>query len=139
MTTGAIAMVATEKGLSLIEVLVAMVVLSLGLLGLERVHIAAIRANTIASRLTQATTLAQDRAEQLMALPYNDAALADTTAPGTFTTYTEPNPPQGYTITWKVDTDVPSAGIKTINIDVTWKNKASQLKTFSLSVQKPNT
>jgi len=129
-------MVATEKGLSLIEVLVAMVVLSLGLLGLERVHIAAIQANSIASRLTQATTLAQDRAEQLMALPYNDAALADTTAPGTFTTYTDPNPPQGYTITWKVDE--PSAGIKTINIDVTWKNKASQLKTFSLSVQKPS-
>ena len=92
-------MVATEKGLSLIEVLVAMVVLSLGLLGLERVHIAAIQANTIASRLTQGTTLAQDRAEQLMALPYNDAALADTTAPGLFTTYTDPNPPQGYTIT----------------------------------------
>ena len=123
-------MVATEKGLSLIEVLVAMVVLSLGLLGLERVHIAAIQANTIASRLTQATTLAQDRAEQLMALPYNDAALAATT-------YTEPNPPQGYTITWTVD--APSAGIKTININVTWKNKASQLKTFSLSVQKPST
>src|SRR5215471_18801903 len=133
MSTGAIAMVATEKGLSLIEVLVAMVVLSLGLLGLERVHIAAIQANTIASRLTQATTLAQDRAEQLMALPYNDVVLSDTTAPGTFTTYTEPNPPQGYTITWTVDTDVPSAGIKTINIDVTWKNKASLLKTFSLS------
>jgi len=120
-------MVATEKGLTLMEVLVAVVVLSLGLLGLERVHIAAIQANTIASRLTQATTLAQDRAEQLMALPYNDAALAATT-------YTEPNPPQGYTITWTVD--APSAGIKTINIDVTWKNKASQLKTFSLSVQK---
>ena len=99
-------------------------------------HIAAIQANSIASRLTQATTLAQDRAEQLMALPYNDAALADTTAPGTFTTYTDPNPPQGYTITWKVDE--PSAGIKTINIDVTWKNNASQLKTFSLSVQKPS-
>ena len=87
--------------------------------------------------LTQGTTLGQDRAEQLMALPYNDAALADTTAPGTFTTYTDPNPPQGYTITWNVDTN-PSAGIKTINIDVTWKNKASQLKTFSLSVQKPS-
>ena len=66
----------------------------------------------------------------------HDAALADTTAPGLFTTYTDPNPPQGYTITWKVDE--PSAGIKIINIDVTWKNKASQLKTFSLSVQKPS-
>src|SRR5262249_24838922 len=135
MSTGAIAMVATEKGLSLIEVLVAMVVLSLGLLGLERMHIAAIQVNTIASRLTQATTLAQDRAEQLMALPYNDAMLADTTPLGIFTSYTDPNPPQGYTISWTVDTNS-SLGIKTINISVTWKNKGSQPKSFNLAVQK---
>ena len=129
-------MVTTEKGFTLSEALVAIVVLSLGLLGLERMHIAAIQVNTIASRLTQATTLAQDRAEQLMALPYDDAMLADTTALGIFTSYTDPNPPQGYTITWKVDTDVLSTGTKTIIIDVTWKNRASQPKIFSLSVQK---
>jgi prepilin-type N-terminal cleavage/methylation domain-containing protein len=129
MTTGTIAMVTTEKGFTLSEALVAIVVLSLGLLGLERMHIAAIQVNTIASRLTQATTLAQDRAEQLMALPYDHAMLADTTE----------NTPQGYTISWKVITD-PSTGIKTINISVTWKNRAnelkSELKTFNLAVQK---
>jgi len=125
MTTGAIAMVTTEKGFTLSEALVAIVVLSLGLLGLERMHIAAIQVNTIASRLTQATTLAQDRAEQLMALPYNHAMLADTTE----------NTPQGYTISWTVDTNS-SIGIKTINISVTWKNKGSQPKSFNLAVQK---
>ena len=129
-------MVATEKGFTLGEVLVAMVVFSVALLGLARMQIGAIQVNTIASRLTQGTTLAQDRVEQLMALPYNDPTLAGTTAKGTFTSYTDPNPPQGYTIRWDVDTDVPSTGIKTINIFVTWKNKASQTKTFSLSVQK---
>jgi prepilin-type N-terminal cleavage/methylation domain-containing protein len=128
--------VTTEKGFTLTEALVAMVVFSLGLLALERMHIAAIQVNTIASRLTQGTTLAQDRAEQLMALPYNDLALADTTGPGIFTRYTEPNPPQGYTIRWEVDTDAPSTGIKTVNIYVNWKNKASQTKSFNLAVQK---
>jgi hypothetical protein len=92
--------------------------------------------NTIASRLTQGTTLAQDRAEQLLALPYNDPALADTTDPGIFTSYPDPNPPQGYTIIWEVDTDAPSTGVKTINIYVTWKNKAGQPKSFNLAVQK---
>jgi type IV pilus assembly protein PilV len=135
MTTGDIPMVATEKGFTLMEVLVATVVLSLGLLGLEKMHLTAIQVNTIASRLTQATTLAQDRVERLMAMPYNDPLLADTTPTGTFTSYTDPNPPQGYTITWRVDANVPAAGIKTINIFVTWQNlKAS--KTFSLSMQK---
>jgi type IV pilus assembly protein PilV len=135
MTIGVIAMVATEKGFTLSEVLVAIIVLSLGLLGLERMHIAAIQVNTTASRLTQGTTLAQDRAERLMALSYDDPMLADTTSQGSFTSYTDPNPPQGYTIRWEVDTDIPSAGIKLINIFVTWKNLKAN-KTFSLSVQK---
>ena len=130
-------MVATDKGFTLSEVLVAIVVLSLGLLGLESMHIASIQMNAIASRLTQGTTLAQDRAEQLMALSYDDPLLADTTGPGVMTSYTDPNPSSGYTIRWEVDTDIPSVGVKTINIFVTWKNlKAS--KTFSLSVQKSN-
>jgi type IV pilus assembly protein PilV len=129
-------MVQMEKGFTLSEVLVAIVVLSLGLLGLETMHIAAIQVNTIASRMTQATTLAQERAELLMALPYNDPTLADTTSKGSFTSYTDPQPPQGYTIRWEVDTDVPSAGIKTVNIYVTWKNKSSQPKSFNLAVQK---
>ena len=128
-------MVATEKGFTLIEVLVAMAVFSVALLGLARMQIAAIQVNTIASRLTQGTTLAQDRAERLMALPYNDPTLADTTATGIFTSYTDPNSPQGYTIRWDVDTDVPSPGIKTINIFVTWRNRNAS-KTFSLAVQK---
>ena len=129
-------MVQMEKGFTLSEVLVAIVVLSLGLLGLETMHIAAIQVNTIASRMTQATTLAQERAELLMAMPYNDPMLADTTSKGSFTSYTDPQPPQGYTIRWEVDTDTPSGGIKTINIYVTWKNKASQPKSFNLAVQK---
>jgi type IV pilus assembly protein PilV len=130
-------MVATEKGFTLVEVLTAIVVFSLALLGLEKMHIAAIQVNAVASRLTQASTLAQDRVERLMAMPYNDPMLADTTATGIFTSYTDPNPPQGYTIRWEVDSDVPSANIKTINIFVTWKNLQAS-KTFSLSMQKSN-
>jgi type IV pilus modification protein PilV len=130
-------MVATEKGFTLIEVLVAMAVFSVALLGLEKMHLTAIQVNSVASRLTQATTLAQDRVERLLAMPYNDPLLVDNTATGSFTSYTDPNPPQGYTIEWKVDTDVPSVGIKTINIFVTWKNLQAS-KTFSLSIQKSN-
>ena len=129
-------MVQIEKGFTLSEVLVALVVLSLGLLALESMHLAAIQVNTVAKRLTQATTLAQERAELLMALPYNDPTLTDTTSKGSFTSYTDSQPPQGYTIRWEVDTDAPSGGIKTINIYVTWKNKASPPKSFNLAVQK---
>jgi len=143
MTIGDITMVTTEKGFTLIEVLVALGVFSVALLGLEKMHLTAIQVNAVAKRLTQATTLAQDRVERFLAMSYNDPLLADTTPTGTPTKYPNPGnpdpspPPQGYTIRWEVDTNVPSVGIKTINIFVTWNNlKAS--KTFSLSMQKSN-
>ena len=121
-----------EKGLTLLEVLVAMVVLSLGLLALAKMQITAIQVNAISGRLTQGTAFAQDKVEQLMALPYADAKLDDQTPVGEFTTYTETRPAQGYTITWTVDQDTPAVGVKTINLKVTWSNRGRQ-KTFLLA------
>src|SRR2546422_2424799 len=114
-----------EKGLTLLEVLVAMVVLSLGLLALAKMQITAIQVNAASGRLTQGTAFAQDKVEQLMALPYDDANLA-------VTTHTETRPAQGYTITWQVDQDILAVGVKTINLTVTWSNRGRQ-KTFSLA------
>jgi hypothetical protein len=114
-----------------------MVVFSVALLGPEKMHLTAIQVNSIASRLTQATTLAQDKVERLMAMPYDDPMLADTTSTGITTKY--PNvgnpdpspPPQGYTITWEVDSDGPLARTKDDQYFLAWKNlKVS--KTFSL-------
>jgi type IV pilus assembly protein PilV len=133
MTTGDITMVATEKGFTLIEVLVALGVFSVALLGLEKMHLTAIQVNTVANRLTQATTLAQDRVERFMAMPYNDPLLADTAPGNPRKDFTNP----GYTIEWSVNTDVPQTGIKTINISVKWNNLRAS-KTFSLSMQKSN-
>ncbi len=121
-----------EKGLTLLEVLVAMVVLSLGLLALAKMQITAIQVNAASGRLTQGTAFAQDKVEQLMALPYADAKLDDQTPVGEFTTYTETRPAQGYTITWTVDQDTPAVGVKTINLKVTWSNRGRQ-KTFLLA------
>jgi len=125
-----------EKGLTLLEVLVAMVVLSLGLLALTKMQIAAIQVNAVSGRLTQGTTIAQDKVEQLMALPYDDAKLDDQTPVGEVTTYTETRPAQGYTITWTVDQD-PAVGVKTINLKVTWSNRGTK-KTFDLAFFKEN-
>ncbi len=121
-----------EKGLTLLEVLVGMVVLSLGLLALAKMQITAIQVNAASGRLTQGTAFAQDKVEQLMALPYADAKLDDQTPVGEFTTYTETRPAQGYTITWTVDQDTPAVGVKTINLKVTWSNRGRQ-KTFLLA------
>jgi len=53
-----------REGFSLIEVLVALAILAVGLLGLAMFQITAIKGNAIASKWTVATELAQDRLER---------------------------------------------------------------------------
>jgi type IV pilus assembly protein PilV len=53
-----------EEGFSLIEVLIALVILAVGLLGLALFQTTAIKGNAIASKWTVATELAQDRLEK---------------------------------------------------------------------------
>ena len=120
-----------EKGLSLIEVLMTIVILSVGLLGVANMQVVAIKVNDNSNQLTQATTITQDKVEELLALPFDDGVLADATPPGEFTTRTEAQPPPGYAVEWQVD--INADGTKTINVNTTWVNSGAQ-KAFALSM-----
>ena len=61
-----------EGGFTLIEVLVAIAILSFGILAVAMMQTSAMRANYTGYRLTEATTLAQDRLEYLKTQPYAD-------------------------------------------------------------------
>ena len=119
-----------NKGISLIEVLITIVVISIGLLGVANMQVVAVQSTNYANQLTRAMTITQDKIEELLALPFNAADLADNTQPGTFTTYNEVNPPPGYNVTWQVD--VNADGTKTINVNTTWVSSGDQ-KLFTLS------
>lgn len=62
----------TEQGFSLIELMVSMVVLSVGLLGLAALQGTAINGNQHGSTISQATALAQDVVEQIRYTDYDD-------------------------------------------------------------------
>lgn len=127
----------TEQGFTLIEIMVAMVVLSVALFELGRMQLTALRTTSNANRVSQASSIAQDRIEQLMALAYDHEDLDDTTPVGQFTTYyPDPGdpPPQGYTVRWEVDTDNPEPNVKLVNVKVTRENASN--RTFVLSLRK---
>ncbi len=54
-----------NKGMSLIEVMAAMLILAVGVLGLAPLMVITIDANSFANELTEANTIAQDKIESL--------------------------------------------------------------------------
>ena len=66
-----------QSGFTLIEVLVGITILSIGLLGVAKMQISAIRGNYMSSTTSVALNLAQEKMEELSVLSYNDSELDD--------------------------------------------------------------
>ncbi len=65
-----------EHGFTLIEVLMAMAIFSIGILGVAAMQIASVKGNASARGVTDIATWASDRVEDLTALPYDDNLLS---------------------------------------------------------------
>jgi type IV pilus assembly protein PilV len=103
-----------EGGFTLIELLIAISILSAGLLALGSMQVSAIGGNAHSANVTEGSTLAADRLEKLLALPYTHADLSSG-AP-----HVDPNPPQGRTVRWNVVDNAPLANTKTVTLTVQW-------------------
>ncbi len=66
---------ASERGMTLIEVLVALTILALALLGLMPLFIGAIKTTASANQLTNVNTLAREKLEELVGYPRGDQRL----------------------------------------------------------------
>jgi len=64
-----------KKGFTLIEVLIGLIVLSVGLLAIAGMQITAVRGNFFSHYLTQASYVGQDRLELLNNMPVDSAEL----------------------------------------------------------------
>ena len=71
---------ASQDGFSLLEVLIALTVLAVGLLGLAMFQVTAIQGNASASDTVAATYYGQDQMERLQLVPYDN--LASSPPPG---------------------------------------------------------
>jgi len=64
-----------ERGFTLIEVLIGLIILAIGILAVAGMQITSIRGTAFSNNLMQASVIAQDRLEFLKSLPLNDAQL----------------------------------------------------------------
>lgn len=71
-----------QTGFTLIEAMIALVVLTVGVLSLQRMQLTTIQGNATAQSLTLASSWSADRAERLTGLDYTDPLLVDTDGDG---------------------------------------------------------
>jgi len=123
-----------SQGFTLIEVMIALAIFSIGILGVAAMQTSSTRGNSAAGRVTSNVTWAMDRVEELMALPYTHASLNSgsySLAAGTLTMDSdgidnnsdgqidEAGETGNITIEWTITDDIPMNRTKTIQITVT--------------------
>ena len=106
-----------KGGFTILEVMVAISILAVGLMAVFTAQSRSIMGNTDANRQTEAMTLAQDRMEELLAVPYDDldGAGSPVTAAG------------GYEVAWTV-TEYAADNYKLIEVEVAGERLRKKLE-----------
>jgi len=125
-------------GLSLVEVMIALVVLAFGLLGVAAAQVSSLRFTSQSRLRTEAQYLAEQQMEvfQGMMAADLDAAIADPNYPD------DPNNPidpdlgdaeaRNFLRSWAITPDVPENGVYTITVQVAWVNPHGGAQTVTL-------
>jgi type IV pilus assembly protein PilV len=103
------------NGFTLIEILIATVIITVAFLGVMSLTVGVIRGNSFSKRLTTATTLMQDQLEDIKRLGYSNVGTAEGTQDyGAIENFT------GYKRVVTVTPDNPAAKMKTVKVRVFW-------------------
>ena len=148
----------SQSGFTLIETLVAIGLLTIGILSLYSMQVSAIQGNSHANQLTTSANWAADRIEILLGRPYTDPLLNDTSGDGvaglgntlvgavvaadylytqdalgndviTANGLAAPANAIPYSIYWNVAVDATTPNTKTIRVITIWNDRGQQKST----------
>ena len=127
-----------HKGFTLLEVIVAMSIFVIAVLGLAAGTTSVMRANQTSYHNTIASNRAQDKLEELKGMTV--AALPNcpaysTTDPNCFNNYTEPSSGLTFTRSWQIILNSPVAGVNRLDVKVDWTDYRSHSMTISSAVK----
>lgn len=121
-----------DKGFTLVELMVAMLVFGIGLTALAQAIPQGMQVRAKSQQLSTASSLAQQEVERLRSLPFNDADLAAGN-------HADPANPvsTNYTRSWTVLEDQPVPGMKQLTVTVSFPTSTSDsTATFTTFIQK---
>ena len=143
------------RGYTLIEILIAMVILSVGILGVTQLQLSFMQSNAKSSIITTGSAQTQTKIEELLALDYDDDFLDDDDGDGTghdldgdgidddgeaknfgldhigAAADEGPINSDRYTFFWNVAVDHPANETKTINVIVQWPDEKNVVRTVN--------
>ena len=107
-----------KKGFSILEILVAITILGIGIMGLATLQSRGIRGNDLGNRTSQAIALAQDKLEELI-----NTSRSTTFPAGTTNDTNNPVDETGsgggmFTRSWKIQDDTPVTNAETVGVTV---------------------
>lgn len=116
-------------GFTLIEVMIATVVLSVGFLGLSAMSLGTIRGISYSANLSKATALAREQLERIENTDY-DTVIADNYPQEAYNTMAGF---EQFQRTVTIANDTPQATAKTVTVTVSRRHKAGIIRTVTLS------
>jgi len=122
-----------EKGFTLVELLIALVIFSVGIAGAARMHVAAINGNMYSMQLTNAVNVAETQAERLQDIDFTEDQVTDglqgadllesTSGRNQYTGQAQIFQNVNYTPSWTVSRVESNPKLLLVRMRVTWNEK----------------
>lgn len=112
-----------RKGFTLLELLIGLVILSIGLLSLAQLQLVAVKRNSFAQKLTQATVFTQEKLEDLRRMGYTQVMAAST----------QSNEPLSGNFTRSWSKDPSTNGMVKVTVTSSWNDERGRDHSVNLS------